>query len=90
MRRGAESGVAKALNVPYTEIAAKSGTAELGASKANVNSWITGFWPYDNPKYAFAVTMENGSVHNLVGAAAVMLETLNWMNKNTPEYFADK
>ncbi len=87
MRMGAESGVAKALNVPYTQIAAKSGTAELGASKANVNSWITGFWPYDNPKYAFAVTMENGSVHNLVGAAAAMLETLNWMDTNTPEYF---
>ena len=87
MRLSAQSGVAKALNVPYVTIAAKSGTAELGVSKANVNSWITGFWPYENPRYAFAVTMENGSVHNLVGAAAAFLETINWMNINTPEYF---
>ncbi len=87
MRLSAQSGVAKALNVPYVDIAAKSGTAELGVSKANVNSWITGFWPYEHPKYAFAVIMENGSVHNLVGAAAAFLETLNWMNTNTPEYF---
>lgn len=87
MHLSAHIGVAKALNVPFVDIAAKSGTAELGASKANVNSWITGFWPYNNPKYAFAVIMENGSVHNLVGAAAVFLETINWMNVNTPEYF---
>ena len=87
MHLSATIGVAKALNVPYVDIAAKSGTAELGVSKANVNSWITGFWPYENPKYAFAVTMENGSVHNLVGAAAVFRETLDWMHVNTPEYF---
>jgi penicillin-binding protein 2 len=87
MRLGVQIGVAKALDVPYVNIAAKSGTAELGASKANVNSWITGFWPYENPKYAFAVTMEHGSVTNLVGAAAAMRGTLDWMNVNTPEYF---
>lgn len=87
MRLGVQIGVATALNVPYVDIAAKSGTAELGVSKANVNSWITGFWPYEDPKYAFAVTMEHGSVTNLVGAAAAMRETLDWMDKNTPEYF---
>ena len=32
MRLSAQSGVAKALNVPYVEIAAKSGTAELGCT----------------------------------------------------------
>jgi penicillin-binding protein 2 len=87
MRMGAQIGVADALNVPYTQIAAKSGTAELGATRQNVNSWITGFWPYGNPKYAFAVTMENGTVHETAGATAAMLQTLNWMDANTPEYF---
>lgn len=86
MRLGVQIGVAKALNVPYVDIAAKSGTAELGASKANVNSWITGFWPYENPKYAFAVTMEHGSVTNLVGAVAAMRQELDWMSVNAPEY----
>ncbi len=86
MRLGAQIGVAKALNVPYVNIAAKTGTAELGVSKANVNSWVTGFWPYENPKYAFAVVMDHGSVSNLIGATAVMRQQFDWMNVNTPEY----
>jgi penicillin-binding protein 2 len=86
MRRGAQTGVAKALNVPYVDVAAKTGTAELGVSKANVNSWVTGFWPYQDPKYAFAVVMDHGSVQNLIGAAAVMRQQLDWMNVNAPGY----
>ena len=87
MRLGVEIGTSVALKVPYANFAGKSGTAELGVSKANVNSWITGFWPYENPRYAFAVTLEHGSVHNLIGAAAAMRETIDWMGVNTPEYF---
>ncbi len=87
MRLSVTEGVAKALDAPYVNVAAKSGTAELGVSKDNVNSWITGFWPYENPKYAFVVMLEKGSVHNLVGAAATMRQQLDWMNENTPEYF---
>lgn len=87
MRLGTQIGTSVALNVPYVNIAGKSGTAELGVSKANVNSWITGFWPYEDPKYAFAVTLEHGSVHNLIGAAAAMRQQLDWMENHTPEYF---
>jgi len=81
------NGTDGALNVPYVDIAAKSGTAELGTTKLTVNSWITGYFPYDNPEYAFAVVMERGPVSNLIGGAAVMRYTLDWMNVNTPEYF---
>ena len=87
MRLGTQIGTSVALNVPYVKVAGKSGTAELGVSKDRVNSWITGFWPYDNPKYAFAVMLEKGSVHNLIGAAAAMRQQLDWMSVNTPEYF---
>lgn len=87
MRLSVTEGVAKALDAPYVNVAAKSGTAELGVSKDKVNSWITGFWPYENPKYAFVVMLEKGSVHNLVGGAATMRQQLDWMNENTPEYF---
>ena len=87
MRLGVTEGTAKALNVPFTTIAAKSGTAELGVSKENVNSWITGFWPYENPKYAFTVMLEKGSVHNLIGAVAAMRQQLDWMRVNAKEYF---
>jgi penicillin-binding protein 2 len=87
MRLGVTEGTGVALNVPFVKVASKSGTAELGVDKANVNSWITGFFPYENPRYAFAIVMEKGSVHNLIGAAAAMKEVLNWMSTNTPEYF---
>lgn len=87
MRQGVLKGTGVSLNVPYVEVASKSGTAELGASKDKVNSWMTGYFPYKNPRYAFAMMMENGSVHNLIGAGAAMRETLDWMSINTPEYF---
>jgi penicillin-binding protein 2 len=93
VQEGLRQGVADprgtdgALNVPYVQIAAKSGTAELGTTKQTVNSWITGFFPYNDPQYAFAVVMERGPVTNLIGGAAVMRATLDWMNVNTPEYF---
>lgn len=87
MRLGVTEGTGKSLNVKYVEMATKSGTAELGVSKDNVNSWMTGFFPYSKPRYAFAVLMERGSVHNLIGAGAAMRETIDWMSVHTPEYF---
>ncbi len=87
MRMGVESGIARALNVPFVEVAAKTGTAQLGVYKKFVNSWITGFFPYGNPKYAFVVIMERGPEKNLVGAASVMREFLEWINIHVPEYF---
>lgn len=87
MRRSVTDGIAKALNVSYVNIAGKTGTAELGATKANVNSWIMGFWPYENPHYAFATVMEQGPATNLVGSAFVMRGLFDWMHINAPEYF---
>ncbi len=87
MRLSVTEGVSRVLDTPYVKVAAKSGTAELGASKERVNSWITGFWPYENPRYAFAIILEKGSVHNLVGAAVALRQQLDWMNEHTPEYF---
>ena len=86
MRMGVTEGTATALNVWGAEIAAKTGTAEVGAAKKYVNSWVIGFWPYQNPKYAFALVMEKGPYANLVGAPAVMRQLLDWMSANTPEY----
>ena len=51
------------------------------------NSWITGFFPYNNPKYAFAIVMEKGPAKTSIPASLVMAELLWWMNDNTPEYF---
>lgn len=87
MRMGAVSGTGKGLNTDYVDIAVKTGTAELGVSKDNVNSWTTGFFPYENPKYAFVVIMEKGDRHNVIGGVAVSRKLFDWMNINTPEYF---
>ncbi len=40
-------------------IAAKTGTAELGGGSANVNSWITGFAPAEDPQYAVTLVFED-------------------------------
>lgn len=87
MREGVLFGTAKGLNVDYVNVAAKTGTAELGVSKERVNSWVTGFWPYENPKYAFVIVMEKGGRHNLIGGVAVMRRLLDWMYWHKAEYF---
>jgi len=86
MRDGVLSGTVKGLNYPDFEIAAKTGTAELGVSKANVNSWITGFFPYENPKYAFVVVMERGNRNNTIGGVAVSRKLFDWMKIYASEY----
>ncbi|MCE9549157.1 hypothetical protein K8Q98_02040, partial [Candidatus Nomurabacteria bacterium] len=87
MKEAVDYGTAVALNVPYVEVAAKTGTAQLGAEKNRVNSWVIGFFPYDEPKYAFTVLMESGPSTGSVGATAIMRGLLDWMSINTPEYF---
>lgn len=87
MRMGVLEGTASGLNVPYVAVAGKTGTAELGLAKQYVNSWATGFFPYENPKYAFAVLMEKGSVHNTIGGVYVMRQLFDWMSGNLPDYF---
>ena len=87
MRQTVTMGTSTSLNVPYVEVAAKSGTAQLGVSKNKVNSWIMGFFPYEDPKYAFVLMMEAGPSVNSVGASSVMRQLLDWMSIHTPEYF---
>ncbi len=87
MRMAVTSGTATSLNVPYVEVAVKTGTAQLGVAKNKVNSWVIGFLPYENPKYAFTVMMEAGPTTNSVNASTVMRQLLDWMSVNTPEYF---
>jgi len=86
MRQGVTSGISQALNIGGVSVAAKTGTAEVGAAKKYANSWITGFFPYENPQYAFAVVMEKGPRSNLKGAVFVMRNLLTWMAAERPEY----
>lgn len=86
MRESVTDATAQALNVSAVKVAAKTGTAELGVRKDRVNSWVTGFFPYERPRYAFVVMMESGPVENLTGAPFVMRQVLDWMIANRPEY----
>ncbi len=83
MRQGVLDGTGRVLNISGVNIASKSGTAELGVKKDLINSWITGYFPYEDPKYAFVVIMEKGSVKNLHGAVFAARETIEWMRDKT-------
>ena len=79
-------GVAHGLYSPNYSLGAKTGTAELGVNKQFVNSWVSGFFPYEDPHYAFVIIMERGPVSNTTGALFVMRQVFDWLNQNRPEY----
>lgn len=89
MRLGAEIGNSRAL-VPlesFVKAAAKTGTAQTGLHNEFTNLWVSGFWPYDNPKYVFVVVMDHGPSANEAGGIHVMTQVLQEMHKTAPEYF---
>ena len=65
-------------NLPFS-VGAKTGTAQLGYKNERVNSWSTGYYPYDNPKYVFVFMMENGPSSNTVGASKIMRQVFQDM-----------
>jgi penicillin-binding protein 2 len=86
MREGVTEGTSGAINFPFVKIASKTGTAQIGANKDEVNSWVVGFWPEDNPKYAYTIVMERGPKNNQFGSVLVMQEFLDWVHVYKPEY----
>ena len=89
MRLAVTEGIAQALAVSGVRAAAKTGTAEVGARKEYINSLVIGFFPYEHPKYAFAVAMEQAKAGTLSGAPAVMGEVLRWIVANKPEMVSE-
>jgi len=83
-------GTARALERKDVAIAAKSGTAEVGAGNAYVHSWAAGFFPYEDPKYAFILMMDRAPRSNDLGATRIMGDVVEWMSKNRPEYLGIK
>ena len=60
MRQTVTDALARILDFPYISVAAKTGTAQVGARNQYDNSWVIGFFPYENPRWAFAVVLERG------------------------------
>ncbi len=83
-------GTARRLEKDYVAIAAKSGTAEIGFGNAYVNSWAAGFWPYENPQYAFILLMDKAPRSNALGATTIMADVFDWMKDNRPQYLSNE
>jgi len=79
-------GTARSLERNDVAIAAKSGTAEIGANNAYVNSWAAGFWPVEEPKYAFVLMMDKAPRSNALGATRIMGDVISWIAEHRPEY----
>ncbi len=90
MRQGVTVGIATAINFPFVHVAAKTGTAQIGLHNEAQNAWMIGFWPYENPHYAYAVVLEHLPAGTTIGGSAVMSDFFTWLNANAPQYlFAD-
>ena len=77
MRQSVTGALAGAMNLPYVTVAAKTGTAETGARNQYDNSWVEGFFPYEHPRYAFAVVLERGPSGTGEQAVNVMRDLFN-------------
>jgi penicillin-binding protein 2 len=86
MRRVITEGTAQILNVPYIKVAGKTGTAQVGISKQNINSWIVGFFPYEDPKYAFVVLMDYAPKNTTFAASHVMRKVLDYIDVSKSSY----
>ncbi len=83
MRLGVTSALSQAIDLPYVQVAAKTGTAQVGAKNQYDNSWVEGFFPYDHPQYAFAVVLErgpNGAGEDAVNAMRELFDALHAAN----------
>ncbi|MBV9349624.1 MAG: hypothetical protein JO026_02635 [Patescibacteria group bacterium] len=85
MRLCVTQGICQALAVPGVHAAAKTGTAQVGVKNEFTNSLVEGFFPYENPRYAFAIVMEHAPSGTLQGAPSVMGTFLQWLVANKPE-----
>ena len=71
------------------KIAGKSGTAQVGVNNSEINSWLVGYFPSNNPKYSFVLFFEGGPKTNTVGASLVFHFILDDIISYTPEYVKD-
>lgn len=88
MRMGVTEGTSVGLNsLSFLNASGKTGTAQLGANNEWYNTWAVGFWPHNNPKYAYAVVMERAPAGTAIGGIYVMHQTFSRMHASAPEYF---
>jgi penicillin-binding protein 2 len=89
MRQAVTSATAGALNLPYIKVAAKTGTAQTGVRNQYDNSWIVGFFPYENPQYSFVVVLERGPAGSGSQATNVMRALFDSLRAENSSYTDD-
>ena len=57
------------LEIPGVKVAAKTGTAQIGANNSSIDGWVMGFAPADDPKIAVAVVVHNVDLYGSFAAA---------------------
>lgn len=77
MRKVVEQGTGTAANIGDVRMAGKTGTAELGSGKNQ--AWFIGFAPYDAPRYAVAVSIENTDGTGGAVAAPIAAQVLQFL-----------
>lgn len=90
MRETVLNGTAWVLNLSEINIAAKTGTAQVGADKTRINSWVTGFFPYDKPKYSFAIVLESAPKTTTITGSWAMRQFLKKSFANSYEFWGTK
>lgn len=78
-------GTAAALDLPGLAVGGKTGTAQVGVRNEFMNSTVIGFFPYEKPRYAFAIVMERARAGTQIGAPAVMAQVLRFIAANLPD-----
>ncbi len=86
MRLSVTDGIAGAVKLPFVEVAAKTGTAQVGARNEHMNSWMIGFWPYSNPQYAYAIVLDKAPAGTLIGASATTYDFFVALRDRAPQY----
>ncbi|MBJ7353888.1 MAG: hypothetical protein JHC98_03610 [Thermoleophilaceae bacterium] len=79
MRKVVEEGTGGAANIGDLRMAGKTGTAEV---RGGNQAWFIGFAPYDNPKYAVAVTIEKTQLFGGQVAAPIAADVLQYLLRN--------
>jgi penicillin-binding protein 2 len=89
MREGvAGGGTSTGLNdMSFVQPAGKTGTAQTGTTNQYFNAWAVGFWPYNDPKYVYAVMMDQGPTGDVYGGIFAMHQFFESMHATAPEYF---
>ncbi|MGY5319919.1 penicillin-binding transpeptidase domain-containing protein [Neomicrococcus lactis] len=75
MRQPVKSGTARKAAVEGVDLAAKTGTADIGTSGL-VNGWITGFAPADNPQVAVTVVVERVTYDESRGTSSSIMKKI--------------